>query len=268
MTDKTSMQHSKISIGNIELDYLQGGEGPTLLYLHGINGLEASRDALEALAAHFRVIAPVHPGFGDADMPLEMDSIDDIVHLYIALLRKLRPNHVILVGVSVGGWIAAELASKLIGVVDRLILVSPVGIKVGPVDRLDIPDIFAITEAELRRRIYHDPARHDFNPEAFEDRELLAVARRRETLALITWEPYMHNPKLKDRLRHIEAPALVVRGASDELVSDDYARAFSDRIPGARIVEIAGAGHLPDEEQAVRLADQIVEFAGKQEAMA
>ncbi len=64
------------------------------------------------------------------------------------------------------------------------------------------------------------------------DADLLSQARNRQTLALVTWEPYMHNPKLKHRLHTIDCPTLLIRGAQDGLVSKDYVESYAGLIPG------------------------------------
>ncbi len=103
-------------------------------------------------------------------------------------------------------------------------MVGPVGVKVGPPDKLDIPDIFAMPQADVQKLIFHDPARMTPDTAKMTDDELAAMFRNRETLALLVWEPWMHNPKLKQRLHRVAAPALFIRGESDGLVSADYLR--------------------------------------------
>ena len=92
------------------------------------------------------------------------------------------------------------------------------------------------------------------------DEELTILVRNRETLALLTWEPWMHNPKLKHRLHRVDMPALFVRGASDGFVSADYLQAYAKLLPNARIVTIPAAGHAPHLEQPQALAKAVLEF--------
>ena len=116
----------------------------------------------------------------------------------------------------------------------RLVLVGPVGVKTGPVDRLDIPDIFAMPQGELEKLLFHDPERMRVDPSRLTDEQLAISARNRETLALLVWEPYMHNPKLRHRLHRVTAPALFLRGESDGLVSAEYLAAYARLLPNAR----------------------------------
>ena len=141
-------------------------------------------------------------------------------------------------------------------------LVAPVGIKVGPVDRLDIPDIYVMPQDKLDALLYADPAKFRPDPSKLTDQDLLTMARNRQTLALVTWEPYMHNPKLKHRLHRIDRPTLLILGAQDGLISADYAAAYAGLIPGAKLTTIAGAGHSPQLEKPERFVDEIERFAG------
>ena len=120
---------------------------------------------------------------------------------------------------------------------------------------------------ELDKLRFHDPAKHAGSFAALSDEELYVVARNRETLALLTWEPYMHNPKLKHRLHRVNVPTLFVRGASDGIVSADYLARYAALIPQARIETLAQAGHLPQVEQPAATAATVLQFLqGKQAA--
>src|SRR5205085_4714902 len=127
----------------------------------------------------------------------------------------------------------AELATKMPERFDRLVLIGPVGVKTGPPDRLDVPDVFAMAREKLDRLRFHDPANNPVDPAKLSDDELHAVARNRETLALLTWEPYMHNPKLKHRLQRVDVPVLLLRGESDGIVSADYLIRYGALFPQA-----------------------------------
>lgn len=251
-----------VALGSLELTYFEGGAGRALMFLHDGEGLVPEAPFLASLATRFRVIAPVHPGFGGTMLPSWMNAVDDFAHAHLALARHLQLDRAILVGASLGGWVAAEMATKNAGLVDRLVLIGPVGIKVGPVDRLDVPDIFAMAESEVRRLFYFRPEAWRLDATKKSDAELAVIAQNRETLALVTWEPFMHNPKLKHRLPTIDRPTLVLRGAQDGFVTQDYAASFARLIPGAQLETIAEAGHLPHLEQPEALVKSIVRFLG------
>jgi pimeloyl-ACP methyl ester carboxylesterase len=153
------------------------------------------------------------------------------------------------------------MATKAARLVDRLVLIAPIGIKIGAIDRLDVPDIFAMPRREVERMLYARPEQWRLDPATKSDAELAVVAQNRETLALVGWEPWMHNPKLKHRLPAIDRPTLVLRGAQDGFVSQDYAEGFARLIPGARLATIADAGHFPHLEQPEAVVASIVRFA-------
>jgi len=165
-----------------------------------------------------------------------------------------------LIGCSVGGWIAAEMATKAPERFTRLIFVGPVGVKTGSPDRLDMADMFALPQEELNKLLYHDPAKMVPDLNSLSDDQVAIIVRNREALALIAWEPYMHNPKLKHRLHRIVAPALFLRGGSDGLISEEYLRAYARLVPKSRLATVAGAGHAPHLEQPEAFAAAALAF--------
>ena len=249
-----------ISIAGIDLEMSERGRGPPMLYLHGGGGIGTDGPFLDLLACERRVIVPSHPGFGASSLPDWLDSVDDIAHVYLELMDRLGLARVDVVGFSIGGWIAAEIATKVPDRIGHLVLIGPVGVKTGSPDQLDIPDVFALPRAELDRLRFHDPARNPVNLATLSDRDLLVAARNTETLALLCWEPYMHNPKLRHRLHRLGMPVLFVRGASDGIVRADYLARYAALVPSARIETIAEAGHLPQAEQAATTAAAILRF--------
>jgi pimeloyl-ACP methyl ester carboxylesterase len=257
-----SLRRDTIKLGEIELEIHEGGQGQPLLFLHGGGGPLPGAPFLERLAEKYRVIAPAHPGFGQSSLPIWIDSVDDFAHIHLELIERLNLDNILLMGHSIGGWTAAELATKTTYNIDRLVLIAPVGIKVGPTDRLDIPDIYAMSEAALDELLYADPKFRP-DPSTMTDEQRLARARHRQTLALVVWEPYMHNPKLKHRLHRVDRPALLVRGAQDGLVSADYTAAYAALIPGAKLVTFDNAGHSPQIEQPAKFVEAVERFVGE-----
>jgi pimeloyl-ACP methyl ester carboxylesterase len=249
-----------VRVAGIDLDLAEYGAGSPLLMLHGAGGHD-SRHAVNALLGERRrLICPSHPGFGKSALPDWLDSVDDIAHVYLELLDQLGLTTVELMGCSIGGWIAAEMATKAPERFRKLVLVGPVGVKTGPADRLDVPDIFALPADELNRLLYRDPTKTVADFAALPDEEVSVIVRNRETLALIAWEPYMHNPKLKHRLHRVAAPTLFLRGDGDGLISEDYLRNYAALLPKARIATIAEAAHVPHLEQPQAFAAAVLAF--------
>jgi pimeloyl-ACP methyl ester carboxylesterase len=249
-----------ISIAGIDLELFDRGQGAPMLYLHGGGGIMLDVPFLERLAQERRVIAPSHPGFGKSALPDWLDSVEDIAHVYLELMDRLGLTRVDLVGFSIGGWVAADIATKVPERINRLVLIGPVGVKTGTSDRLDVPDVFAMPQEKLDRLRFHDPVNNPIDLATLPDDQLHIVARNSETLALLTWEPYMHNPKLNHRLHRVTVPTLFLRGASDGIVSADYLERYARLIPRARIDTIAEAGHLPHVEQRETTAAKVLQF--------
>jgi pimeloyl-ACP methyl ester carboxylesterase len=252
-----------MKIAGVDLELFENtgtNHGRAVLFLHSGQGYDPWQAFAGELAGQRRLIAPSHPGFGKSALPDWLDSIDDIAYLYLELLDRLALDEVDVVGCSIGGWIAAEMASKAPQRFHRLVLIGPAGVKVGAADKLDIPDLFAMPQDEVLKLVYRDPARMMPDLSKLPDDELATVFRNREALALLVWEPWMHNTKLKRRLHRIEAPTLFVRGDSDGLISADYLDAYAKLLPNARTLTIAQAGHLPHLEQPQALASAIRAF--------
>jgi pimeloyl-ACP methyl ester carboxylesterase len=250
-----------VTIAGVDIElHDSGGDAPPLLLLHSGQGFIAEQPYVGMLARQRRLIAPSHPGFGKSALPDWIDHVDDIAHLYLELMDRLGLAAADIVGCSIGGWIAAELASKTPERVKKLVMVGAVGVKTGPIDKLDVADIFAVSPDEQLKLLFHDPAKFKPDPSKMTDEQLSIMVRNRETLALLAWEPYMHNPKLKHRLHRVTAPALFLRGAADGVVSAEYTERYARLLPNARTATIAAAGHAPQVEQPEAFASAVFAF--------
>ncbi len=256
------MRTERLTVHDIDLEVLRGGDGNPIVLLHGMRSLSASSRLLSLLAAHGSVLAPSCPGFGGTPRPKDFDTIYDLVHLQRAILDAVPGEAVTLVGLSFGGWLAAEVAAAGHPRLARLVLVDPVGIKVSDRQTADILDIFNRSPADVRAAEYHAPDRYAPDFDAMEDDEIVRYARDRDALCLYGWHPYLYNPQLTRWLGRIAVPTLVVWGESDGIVTPTYGQAFAGMIPGARFSVLPDAGHHPDEEQPEALAQLIGSFLG------
>jgi len=252
-----------IKIAGIDLELHDIGQGAPVLWLHGGQGFNPKHAFVDLIAAKRRLIVPSHPGFGSSGLPDWVDSVDDIAHVHLELLDKLDLRCLDVVGHSIGGWIAAEMATKSPERIRRLVMIGPVGVKVGSPDKLDIPDVFAMSQDDASKLLFHDPVKMKVDQTKLTDDELTIMFRNRETLALLVWEPWMHNPKLMRRLHRAAMPALFIRGASDGLVSDAYMSQYAKLLPNARTHTIPAAGHAPQLEQPEKLASAVLDFLEK-----
>ncbi len=263
----TAWQTAPLLVQGVELECLRAGQGAPLLVLHDQEYLNTEWPYLDALAEHFEVLVPSHPGFGRSALPEHFDALDDLVYVYLDLLRALERRLVRLAGFGFGGWIAAEMAVRCTHDVDRLLLVDAVGIKVSEPTTRDVADNFVLDAEALLEATWHDPGLGARTmklpgPKVPED-DLIALLRNRQAAALFGWKPFMHNPKLRARLRRIDVPTLVAWGESDRLVSADYGRAFAAEIPGATFELIPNAGHFPYLEQPDAFVQRVLPFLSR-----
>ncbi len=249
-----------ISVAGIDLEVLRRGAGHPLLLLHGFQHIDPRLPVVDLLAREAEVIAPSHPGFGRSPRPADFGTVYDLVHLYLGLLEALPRGPLTLMGLSFGGWLAAEVAVKAGRRIDKLILVDALGIKVSDRETPDILDVFNSHPQDVIARSWHDPARFAPDYDAMEDEELVIRARNWEALARYGFHPYMHNPQLKRWLPSIKARTLVLWGGSDGVVTPAYGEAFARLIPGARFETIDDAGHHPEIEQPKAFAAHVRAF--------
>jgi pimeloyl-ACP methyl ester carboxylesterase len=260
----TEWRTETVDVQGVKLEVLAGGQGEPAIVLHDQEYLNTSWPFLDRLAERYSVLVPSHPGFGQSPLADHIDSIDDVAYIYLDLLRGQNKGAVRLVGMGLGGWIAAEIAIRCTHDVKRLVLVDSVGIKIGGYTERDIADNFVMDSAAFLEASWHDPKAGAEvmklpGPELPEE-DIVTLLRNRQSTALFTWKPFMHNPKLRQRLGRIDVPTLVVWGDSDKIVSLDYGRAFAAGIPGAKFATIANAGHYPYLEQPEAFAQAVLPF--------
>ena len=250
-----------LTVRGVVLEVVERGQGRPILWLHGEEGLDPQAPFLDLLAGAGRVTAPSHPGFGHSPESSTVDTVDDLAYLYLDLLAEQDRRDVIVIGASLGGWIAAEMAVRSTERIAGLVLVGALGIKVGDRETRDIPDIFALHPDEVVRLQYRDPARFVVDYTKKSDDELAIIARNREATALYAWEPYFHNPKLPQRLHRVTVPTLFLWGADDRFVSAEYyGAAYRAAIPGSRLELVERAGHFPHLEQPEAVVERIRGF--------
>jgi pimeloyl-ACP methyl ester carboxylesterase len=249
-----------VSVAGVELEVLRRGAGNPLLLLHGFQHLDPRLPVVDLLARDVELIAPSHPGFGRSLRPADFGTVYDLVHLYLAYLDTLPSGPLTLMGLSFGGWLAAEIAVKAGRRIDTLILVDALGIKVSDRETPDILDVFNAHPDEVTARSWHDAQTFAPRFDALEDEELVTRARNWEALARYGFHPYMHNPQLKRWLGNIRARTLVLWGAADGVVRPAYGEAYAKLIPGARFETISEAGHHPEIERPESLAARVRDF--------
>ncbi|MBV9173045.1 MAG: alpha/beta fold hydrolase [Chloroflexi bacterium] len=241
--------------------------GTPAVFMHGLSGLLDDWRFLELLAREHRVIAPELPGYGESTgEELLEDMLDFALHGW-DILRALDVNdaHPMLIGHSLGGMIAAEMACLAPELIDKLVLIDPLGLWL---DAYPIVDAFSLLPYEFAEYLFHDAARAQAllpgtSDLANEDelRDFFAGNSRRLGTAGKMLFP-IPNRRVSKRLYRLRAPTLVVWGEQDRYVPPAYAEHWAALLPSADVVRIAEAGHMLPYEQPEALAQAVAAFAG------
>jgi pimeloyl-ACP methyl ester carboxylesterase len=250
-----------IRVGGIDVHTWVGGRGAPLLVLHGAGGNRGFTRWTRAVAEHFTVWAPTHPGFGASGDAEWMESIDDLARFYLWFMQAAGLERPHLLGQSIGGWTAAEMVTMSPASIDRLILVDPVGLK--PEDG-EILDVFYHSPAELRDLMVYDPKTVPDWDELFgrtpTPAEIEIATRNREMAARLTWKPYMHNPRLAQFLPRVANRTLIVWGREDRLVPVECGEQYRRLLPNATLSVLERCGHLPPLEHPDAFARLVVDY--------
>ena len=241
------MELKTIATRRVPVRYYEGGQGQPLVFLHGAGGVDADLEFLDALASRFHVYAPLVPGYGDSEECPELrDMLDFTLHTW-DVVGALGVEDPVLVGFSMGGMIAGEMAALAPRDVSRLALIASAGLWL---DDHPIPDIFAMMPYDLPKYLFHDveagakalTAGMDLGDPKFLQAFLVQNARQLGAAGKILFP--IPERGLASRLYRIKARTLLIWGESDNLIPPVYAQAFRKNIPGADLVTIPQAGHL------------------------
>jgi pimeloyl-ACP methyl ester carboxylesterase len=247
-----------VDVRGTKITLKRGGSGRKLLYLHGANGAGSVRPFMEMLAQDYEVLVPEHPGFGGSDEPEWLDNIHDLAYFYLDLIEQLDLRDVHLVGSSLGGWLALEIAVRDTSRISSISAVGPLGIYVPGVKR---GDMFLWSPEEKVRNLFYDQKIADrmlaqpATPEQVE-----AEVKNLYTVARLAWEPRMYDPHLAKWLHRIKVPTQVIWGDHDRVLPAAYAEEFRKLIPGASVHIVKQCGHLPHTEKPEEFARLVKDF--------
>ena len=259
---------TEVEVLGRKIHEIRGGEGEPLLYLHSAMGEAMWLPHLQALAERYEVHGPAHPGFLTSQGIEDIHDIEDVVLHYLAYLDRMGWRTVNVLGLSLGGWIAAELAARHPDRVGKLVLASAVGIWIR---EKPIADIFAVDSRfpeRFQKLLFHDPncpaAQMMPSPGdmTLGDDMLVNIMNAFAATAKIGWNPLLHDPRLESMLPQVRAKTLVLWGAGDRIVAVDYGKKFARLIPGARLEVIPECGHLIPLEKPAEFHRAVTEFLG------
>jgi len=257
------MERRTVSVrdGLFQTELLQGGSGDPLLFLHGAGGLREG-GYLDDLAERFTVYAPSHPGFGASEGFERIDDIIDLALYYHDLMDALGIESAHVVGHSMGGMLAAEIAALCSHRVRRLVLANAVGLWR---DEAPVLDFFVLGPDQLLPYIVHDPesdaVREAFPAPESQDDMIEAMYQRIQSYSSagkFLWP--IPDRGLKRRIHRIAAPTLIVWGESDRLVPPSYAEDFRSSIGDSRVVIMKECAHLPMFEKRAEFVSLVTEF--------
>ncbi len=253
------MAHSETmeTVAGCRIKLMRKGQGEPLLFLHGAAGAGRWLPFMDMLAERYDVIVPEHPGFGSSETPEWLDTVGDLAFFYLDLMEQFGLDGVHLVGTSIGGWIAAELAVKNVSRLKTLTLVAPAGIHVKGVRR---GDMFMWSPEETLQNLFHNQEIARAMPQPASDEEVMVVLKNRLMTAKLGWSPRMHNPHLRKWLHRVQVPTLILWGDDDKLLPAEFGPAYRDLIPNSQLEIIPQCGHLPHVEKAQEFTNRVDSF--------
>ena len=260
MTRTQQWTEEFIDVEGTTTQVLRAGSGAPLLLLHGARGNPGWLHYHQALSEHFTVYAPSHPGYDKSGRPGWLSTINDTAHFYLGLMRELGLEQVSLVGFSMGGWIAAEIAAMCAHKLRGLVLVDAVGIKpqVG-----EIAEVLMVSPAATQTLAYYDISKAPNLEEGLTPEKEAVLWSNREMASRLCWKPYMHNPNLPEYLKLVRTQALIVWGRQDGIVPLNCGEIYHQALQGSTLHVIDECGHSPQMEKPQEFLDVTVDFLSK-----
>ena len=236
-----------IDVNGCRVSMMRAGTGPTVLVLQNADWPSQWLPFMDRLSEHYDVVVPDHPGFDASETPDWLDDLTDLAFFYLDFLKALGLRDVHLIGSSLGGWIAAEVAVRSTSRLVSLTLIDAAGIHLKGTEK---GDIFLWTPEERIRNMFSDQSLAEARlavpeTEAFTD----TMLKNEFATAKLAWEPRFYDPQLRKWMHRIDVPALVVWGGADKIFPSAYAAEYASLLPDARVEILDGCGHLPHVER-------------------
>ena len=261
-TTATTWTEETLTVAGTPLQMISGGAGEPLLILHDEMGHHVSLKYQEALAQNYKIYIPSHPGFGKTPALPWIMNMRDMAGWYLHALDDLDLGQVNVVGFSLGGWLASELASMCPDKFKKLVLVAPTGIK-PPVG--EIYDMFLELARDFITEGFLNPSQvEEFQlvcPDQPSPEQSEAWEVAREQSARLAWRPYMYYPALPELLGRLKGlPTLIVWGQQDAVVPLSAGQVYRDSIQGSRLTVLENCGHHPEVEKSAEFVDLVRRF--------
>ena len=261
---ENSHKETKVTVpvaGN-DVAVIKGGTGKPLLVLHEELGYAGWLHWHAAMSETATLHIPIHPGFSELPRVDWVSGVRDLASFYSRMLKEMALGPIDVIGFSLGGWIAAEMAVSCSHQFRRMVLVAPTGIR--PKEG-EIKDLFMMTARAYLDASVHDAASTpefatlyggESTPEQFE-----AWEDARAEAARLAWKPYMHNPSLRPMLEGVsDLPTLLVWGTEDKIVPINAGHIYNQAIPGSELATFQGCGHRPEIEKSQEFIERVQKF--------
>ena len=264
MTTTATFTEERVQVAGAEMQVLKGGSGSPLLVLHDEMGQPGWLQIHEELAKNYTVYAPSLPGFGVTDRLDWVMNVRDMATWTLWAMEDMGLSNVNVLGFSLGGWIAAEMATQNPQMLRKMALAGPAGI-LPPTG--EILDMFLMVSREFISAGFHDPsstaAFQQVCPDEPSPEQVESWETAREEACRLTWRPYMHDRSLPYRLGRLkDLPSLIVWGRNDEVVPPSAGEVYNSSIAGSRLVTLENCGHRSDVEKPAELVGLLREFFG------
>ena len=260
MTLAKTANQSTVTVSGYQVEMHKGGSGPPLLFLCGGEGFGTYDPTSGPLAERFTVYAPSHPGFFGTPRPEWLYTINDVAHFTKDLVRELGLDDYVLVGHSLGGWIAAEMAAMDSHNIKGLVLIDAAGVRP---EKGQITEVFMVSGETRLKLGFHDPSQvpnYDFFTAERTSDEAAAAHANMEMMSRLCWKPYLHNPSLPHYLGGVGTRTLVVWGNQDAIFPVECGEMYANLIPNATLRTIDNCGHSPQMEKPQEFNEAVTSF--------
>lgn len=250
----------RVQIADTELYVLKGGSGAPLLVLHGIEGHEGWLDFHEALAARATVYAPAHPGYTPTERPEWLTTIAHQAIFYHWFIEQQGLGPVDVLGLGMGGWIAAHMAVMCPQNLRKMVLVSPAGLKP---EKEEVFDIFVTPWQQVIDLCFCDPDRSPDYKRLYGEnfQEFGGPREAGRTMSIrMGFRPFMYDPALAGMLKKVKLPTLIVQGDTDRIMPRECMDLYLQAIYGSTFKTLEKCGYWAQFEQPRALAQVATDF--------